>query len=209
MTIENERVLRESERYADFCTRFATKLAEGSNIVLNLKKMNANIIKRNHDRGFMKIKFLEIVNADTSNIPFVELTESEKTLSYLDMENEYHINQIEFNELISQYIAFYEHSILKDFIAHASEIKRPTIENNGNFQYPLVNHRMQYMIQYIKLNQDENFSQTKKFVEQKMAQFDVDDEPIKSLYDQVDNSWTEIANNLKQLRQTLIVMNQY
>ncbi|MQS89827.1 hypothetical protein [Companilactobacillus mishanensis] len=157
MNTQVERVIKEYERYADFCTRFQNNLASGSTIVSNIREMNQVLVMQNHLRGFGKLLLVKFSHQVVSRslfssyikfgaLPFIELKDSDKPREYRVLERQLDTNQRSLNQIESQYEAFYANSIISDYIAPVEMIVAPTIANNGNFRYPILSSCLKHIV---------------------------------------------------------------
>jgi hypothetical protein len=161
MITEVERVHREYERYADFCSRFQNNLADGSTIIAELRSLNQKLVMKEHTVGYRKIVLTKFKNQvrnrlsiihqpKTKLVPFIELSEEQKTHEYRALERRLNTNQRSYHLLQTEYEAFVNNSMLSPFIAGPEMIVAPTVENNGDFKYPLLSNRLKYMMQCLE-----------------------------------------------------------
>lgn len=175
MEITNEEVINDAKQYARFCNQFANNFAEGSSIVDRLKKLNAQIVKDQHLTGYFKVRMTQAFSHDDQGTPFIDLAAEQKTKDYLAVENEYHVNLDEYNELFRRYRRFYQTSQISELFANGKDIEGPKVENNGNFRYPVVSIRMRYLVRYLEENEQSDFQQACEFANKKMRQLGATD----------------------------------
>jgi phage pi2 protein 07 len=142
MTIAKEQVIEDSEKYAAYCNRFDKNFAEGSSIIQKMHHVKKDLNSSHYLFGHLKK--MEHAIPDKAVL----------TDQLLELENEYRVNKIEFNELMKKYQQFRSDSEISIFFAKPKEIKAPTIESHGTFHYPIVSHRLKFIIQYLSDHED-------------------------------------------------------
>lgn len=178
MNTQIEEVLKEYERYADFCTRIQNNLAMGSTVVSDLRYLNSVIVLNNHIHGYGKLMMTKFQNKIAGHeimgknrnkhaMPFIELSESQKTHKYDVLEIRMVTNQRDLHLIESQYEAFVANSMIADYIAPVDAIVAPTIENNGNFRYPLVSARLKYIVEILKGGSAKTFEEAVYMLKQR------------------------------------------
>jgi hypothetical protein len=228
MEQQNNKILREYSRYANFCTRISDNLANGSDYVSRLMKLNTQLVLEKHLPGRFEIQMTRLKNLIVQNrfwnfcvsflffelvvmgideirisfnqlvepalfrplllsvifilffrkesaIPFVKIADEDKTSEYAELESLLKINQVELNELKSQYESFIANSSVADFVARLDEIEGPTIENQGNFSYPLINNRFKYAMHYLKTGQADTLEKAGQMADDKLQDHHVEE----------------------------------
>lgn len=138
MNINSEQALEEIQKYADFCNQFADNFAEGSRIVKDKILTEKNLVQR-----------VAIGNGWSEKVQMIFAT-SENNEAPADLDNEYRVNQMEYQELLDHYHDFLKQSILASSFAAESDIIAPTVESAGDFRYPVVGAKLRYLIFYLR-----------------------------------------------------------
>ncbi|MFD1470868.1 hypothetical protein [Companilactobacillus mishanensis] len=115
------------------------------------------------------VSVLELLIFDKEvTVPYIKISEDEKTDEYRELEMETIIGRKDLNKLISRYQAFESNALISGFITPSDQIIGPTIETMGEFKYPFISAELRSIHDYLKKRQAENIYEASMLYSQRI-----------------------------------------
>ncbi|MQS90330.1 hypothetical protein [Companilactobacillus mishanensis] len=115
------------------------------------------------------VSVIELLIFDKETIvPFINISEDEKTDEYKELEMELIIGRKDLNKLISRYQAFESNALISGFITPSNQIIGPTVETMGEFQYPFISAELRSIHDYLNKRQAESIYEASMLYSQRV-----------------------------------------